>query len=57
MELFKNKKSVWRGIILGTNTRFGRSFKLENYLDGLSDVIIDASLQLVKNDGFRNALK
>ena len=49
-------KVVWNGLIGGTNTRFGRSYKDENYYETLSDSLIDATYNLLKTPGFHDAL-
>lgn len=51
--LKKNGKPVWQKIITGKNSRFGRSYKLDNYLESLSDSIIDVSQTMLENDEFR----
>ena len=47
---------LWRGIAAGTATRFGRSFKIENYNEVLSDSLIDMVASLLKSGHFLNAL-
>lgn len=48
---------LWSGIASGASTRFGRSFRAENYYEVLSDSLIDAVRQLTRNESFRNALR
>lgn len=55
LRLNKGGKTVWQGVVRGNNSRFGKSYKLDNYLESLSDVIVDAGSNLVKNDGFQKA--
>jgi hypothetical protein len=50
-------KSLWEGNTTGSSTRFGRSYKLDNYHETLSDAIIDATGSLLQNSGFQDALK
>ncbi len=57
LRLAKGEKVVWQGVVLGNNSRFGRSFKLDNYQESLSDTIIDAALNFVKNDELRSKLR
>ncbi len=49
-------KAVWTGTTGGTSTRFGRSYKAENYYETLSDSLIEATYNLLKNPGFHDAL-
>ena len=49
-------KVVWNGITGGTATRFGRSYKADNYYETLSDSLIEAVFNLLQNPGFRAAL-
>jgi hypothetical protein len=47
---------VWQGITEGSASRFGRSYKAENYYEALSDALIEATNNLVRNPGFHAAL-
>jgi hypothetical protein len=49
-------KVLWEGSTSGTNSRFGRSYKAENYYETLSDTLIDATTSLLKNSDFVKAL-
>jgi hypothetical protein len=49
-------KLLWEGSTSGTNSRFGRSYKAENYYETLSDSLIDATTSLLKNSDFMKAL-
>lgn len=49
-------QEVWRGILLGSATRWGRSYKLENYHEALCDSLIDAVAKGIKNEAFMKAL-
>ena len=55
LTLKKAGKVVWQGTAIGTNSRFGRSYKLDNYLESLSDVIVDSTLTMMKNESFQKA--
>ena len=55
--LTKGGKVLWKGVVVGSNKRFGRSFKLENYLECFSDVIIDFAEKLFQNNDFKSQLK
>jgi hypothetical protein len=47
---------VWRGTAWGTNQTFGRSYHIDNYQQVLSDSLIDAANNLLKNPDLRRAL-
>ena len=49
-------KPVWQGITSGSASRFGRSYKAENYYEALSDSLIEATNNLLRNPGFHAAL-
>jgi hypothetical protein len=49
-------KVLWNGVIGGSSTRFGRSYKDENYYETLSDSLINATYNLLKTPGFHDAL-
>jgi hypothetical protein len=49
-------KVLWTGTTGGAASRFGRSYKAENYYETLSDSLIDATYHLIQDAGFRNAL-
>ncbi|HRO66816.1 MAG TPA: hypothetical protein PL182_04565, partial [Pseudobdellovibrionaceae bacterium] len=52
LTLKKNGKAVWEGVIRGKNSRFGRTYKMENYMESLSDSVADTTIGLLGNDGF-----
>ena len=47
---------LWSGLTNGSASKFGRSFKAENYYQTLSDSLVGAVEQLIENRGFRQAL-
>jgi len=49
-------KVMWNAVVGGSSTRFGRSYKDENYYETLSDSLIDATYNLLKTPGFHDAL-
>jgi hypothetical protein len=49
-------KELWSGVINGDATRFGRSYKAENYFEVMSDMLLRATYNLLATDGFRAAL-
>ena len=48
---------LWQGTINGKSKRFGRSYKLDNYHESLSEAYQDAVNAMLKNSAFRKALK
>jgi hypothetical protein len=54
--LLKGDKPVWTGIAAGTNKRFGRSYKAENYYETISDSLLQAAQSLINDQGFHKAL-
>lgn len=57
IELKKDGALIFEERIMGSAKRFGRSYKLENYFEVLSDAIIDSFASLFQNEGFLKALK
>jgi hypothetical protein len=55
--LFKKDKAVWKGNVVGTNKRFGRSFKLDNYYETLSDLVVDFATKLATTKEFKDQLR
>jgi len=52
----KGGAKLWSGIASGDATRFGRSYKLENYNEVLSDGVVNAVSSLLQSAEFRKAL-
>jgi hypothetical protein len=52
----RGRDLLWTGIVTGTATRRGRSYRAENYYKTLSDAILNAASLLVHDPGFRKAL-
>lgn len=52
----RNGKALWQGTVWGTNETFGRSYHLDNYQQVLSDSLIDAANNLLKNPTLRQTL-
>jgi hypothetical protein len=48
---------LWQGMMTGTNKRFGRSYKPENYYETLSDAYLEAVQGLLKNGEFIRAME
>jgi len=51
-----NGKMLWAVATTGTSSRFGIAYKADNYYEVLSDALIGATHELVRNPGFRKAL-
>ena len=49
-------KILWAVATTGTSSRFGIWYKADNYYEVLSDALIGATHELVRNPGFRKAL-
>jgi hypothetical protein len=49
VEVSKGPKVLWQGVVSGTNKRFGRSYSYNNYMESLSDSIMDFAKHLVSN--------
>jgi hypothetical protein len=49
-------KVLWRGTAWGSNDTFGRSYHLDNYQQVLSDALISAADNLLKDPGLRTSL-
>jgi hypothetical protein len=47
---------LWTGLVSGDSTRWGRSYKAENYYEALSDMLLRAAYNLLANPGFHEAL-
>lgn len=56
LTLLKADKPIWKGTVVGTNKRFGRSYKLDNYLESLSDLVVDFATKLATNHDFKSQL-
>lgn len=56
IQVQKDGKTVWTGLAMGAAKRFGRSYKLDNYQETLSDSLQEAWIGLMKNQEFLNAL-
>ncbi|HET9390089.1 MAG TPA: hypothetical protein VFO44_10615 [Steroidobacteraceae bacterium] len=49
-------KTLWSGMASGDATRFGRSYKLENYYEVLSDSIVNTVSSMLQSGDFQKAL-
>ena len=49
-------KTLWSGVASGAATRFGRSYKLENYYEVLSDAVVNTVSSMLQSPEFQKAL-
>jgi hypothetical protein len=49
-------KTLWSGLASGDASRFGRSYRLENYYEGLSDAIVNTVSSMLQSAEFQKAL-
>ncbi len=49
-------KTLWTGLASGEATRFGRSYKLENYYEVLSDALVNTVSSMLGSAEFQKAL-
>jgi hypothetical protein len=49
-------KTLWKGLASGDATRFGRSYKAENYYEVLSDAVVNTVSSMLQADDFRKAM-
>ncbi|HET6438005.1 MAG TPA: hypothetical protein VFG59_08085 [Anaeromyxobacter sp.] len=50
-------KEVWTGVVAGHASRFGRSYKEENYMETLSDSLMRAVEEFVSDSKLASAIK
>ncbi len=48
---------IWEGLIASSASRFGSSYKAENYFEALSNATISVVHALLKNDSFKQAIQ
>jgi predicted RNA-binding protein with PUA domain len=56
LQIRSGDKLVWKGMAVGRATRFGRSYKLENYHEVLSDCLVEAASRLLSDEVFVSVL-
>jgi hypothetical protein len=49
-------KTLWEGMTSGSSTRFGRSYRAENYYETYSDALTVAASNLMQQPGFQAAV-
>ena len=52
----RDGKTLWNGLATGEATRFGRSYKVENYYEGLSDALVNTVSSMLQSAQFQSAL-
>lgn len=52
----RNGKILWHGLASGAATRFGRSYKAENYYEVLSDALVNTVSSMLQAAEFQKAL-
>jgi hypothetical protein len=52
----RDGRTLWSGLASGDASRFGRSYKLENYYEGLSDAIVNTVSSMLQSAQFQAAL-
>jgi hypothetical protein len=52
----RDGRTLWSGLASGDAKRFGRSYKLENYYEGLSDAIVNTVSSMLQSPQFQAAL-
>jgi hypothetical protein len=56
-EVKKGDKVVWSDVKSGSSKRFGRSYKMENYMESISDAIVDSLMKFLNDSEMKAALK
>jgi len=56
LQLDRDGKTLWNGLASGDATRFGRSYKIENYYEALSDAIVNTVSSMLQSAPFQRAL-
>jgi hypothetical protein len=54
--LSRDGRTLWSGLASGDASRFGRSYKLENYYEGLSDAIVNTVSSMLQSAQLQAAL-
>ena len=52
----RDGNTIWKGLASGEATRFGRSYRIENYYEVLSDAVVNTVSSLLRSAEFRQAL-
>ncbi len=49
--------TLWSGLATGDASRFGRSYRLENYYETLSDAVVNTVNSMLQSAEFQKALR
>ncbi len=52
----RDGRTLWNGLASGDATRFGRSYKAENYYEVLSDAVVNTVSSMLESTQFQAAL-
>ena len=52
----RDGKTLWNGLASGEATRFGRSYRAENYYEVLSDAVVNTVSSMLQAADFRKAM-
>jgi uncharacterized protein (DUF2147 family) len=52
----RHDKTEWTGVVSGTSSRWGRSYRAENYYETISDSLLEAASNAARDESFRKAL-
>jgi hypothetical protein len=52
----RDGNAIWKGLASGEATRFGRSYRIENYYEVLSDAVVNTVSSMLRSAEFRSAL-
>jgi hypothetical protein len=52
----RDGNTIWKGLASGEAKRFGRSYRIENYYEVLSDAVVNTVSSLLRSAEFRQAL-
>jgi hypothetical protein len=52
----QNGKTLWNGLASGEATRFGRSYRVENYYEVLSDAVVNTVSSMLQAADFQKAI-
>ena len=52
----RDGNTIWKGLASGEATRFGRSYKIENYYEVLSDAVVNTVSSMLRSAEFRKVL-
>jgi hypothetical protein len=51
----RDGNTIWKGLASGEATRFGRSYRVDNYYEVLSDAVVNTVSSLLMSAEFRKA--